>query len=184
MLDWSFTGHGAVGEDVPNLIIDSCTDGLMEMALLPELAESATDGYLRGLPDGGWTGSSDAVRTIIAACGAAKHSWFAPMIVGRAARSHWTVLLRPGHFGRCGSTSGYSTGRTHRRLGGGASLLGRWSASPGSCSATASGCLTTPEDPASAWSASVSVRLHWPPTSGCASSAEPSPPAVARWFVH
>ena len=55
---------------------------------LPEIAESATDGYLRGLRDGGWTGSSDAVRTTIAACGAAKYSWFAPMIVGRAARDH------------------------------------------------------------------------------------------------
>ena len=63
LLDWSFAGDGAVGEDVANLVIDSCTDGLMDAALPPENAESATDGYLRGLRDGGWTGSADAVRT-------------------------------------------------------------------------------------------------------------------------
>ena len=60
LFDWSFAGDGAVGEDVSNLIIDSCTDGLMDVALLPEIAETATDGYLRGLRDGGWTGSADA----------------------------------------------------------------------------------------------------------------------------
>jgi len=88
LLDWSFTGDGAVGEDAANLIIDSCADGLMDVALLPEIAASATDGYLRGLRDGGWTGSADTVRTTIAACGAAKYSWFAPAIAGRAARDH------------------------------------------------------------------------------------------------
>ena len=31
--------------------------------------EGATDGYLRGLGDGGWAGSSDAVRITLAACG-------------------------------------------------------------------------------------------------------------------
>jgi hypothetical protein len=48
----------------------------------------ATDGYLSGLRDGGWTGSPDAVRATVAACGAAKYSWFAPAIAGRAARDH------------------------------------------------------------------------------------------------
>jgi hypothetical protein len=86
LFDWSFTGNGAVGEDVSNLIIDSCADGLMDIALLPEIAETATDGYLEGLRDGGWGGSADAVRTAIAACGAAKYSWFAPAVAGRAAR--------------------------------------------------------------------------------------------------
>ncbi len=86
LLDWSFVGEGAVGEDVSNLILDSFTDGLMDMALLPELAETATDSYLRGLRDGGWTGSDDRVRAAIAACGAAKYSWLAPAILGRAVR--------------------------------------------------------------------------------------------------
>ena len=86
LLDWSFTGEGAVGEDVANLIIDCFADGLMDVALLPEVADAVTEGYLRGLADGGWAGSADAVRTAIAACGAAKYSWFGPAMAGHAAR--------------------------------------------------------------------------------------------------
>jgi hypothetical protein len=86
LLDWAFTGDGAIGEDVANLIVDSFTDGLMDVAKLPELAESATDGYLAGLRDGGWSGSPDTVRTAIAVCGAAKYSWFGPVIAARAIR--------------------------------------------------------------------------------------------------
>jgi hypothetical protein len=87
LLDWSFVGEGAVGEDLANLIVDSFTDGLMDMALLPELAEAAVDDYLAGLRDGGWAGSDDAVRTTVQACGAAKYSWFGPAMAVRAARS-------------------------------------------------------------------------------------------------
>lgn len=101
LLDWSFAGDGAVGEDIANLIIDSCTDGLMDVALLPEIAASATDGYLRGLRDGGWNGSADAVRATIAACGAAKYSWFAPMVAGRAARDH----IGPSSYGQDSSAA-------------------------------------------------------------------------------
>jgi hypothetical protein len=85
LLDWSFTGEGALGEDLANLIIDSFTDGLMDIARLPELAETAMDGYLAGLRDGGWTGSPDAVRTAVHASGAAKYSWFGPAMAARAA---------------------------------------------------------------------------------------------------
>jgi len=117
LLDWSFTGEGAVGEDVANLIIDSCTDGLMDAALLPEIAESATDGYVRGLRDGGWPGSSDAVRTAIAACGAAKYSWFAPAIAGRAARDH----IGPSSYGQDTSAAAAA-----RRVTGLVTLIADW----------------------------------------------------------
>jgi hypothetical protein len=96
LLDWSFTGDGAVGEDVANLIVDSFTDGLMDVALLPELAERATDGYIHGLRDGGWSGSADSVRTAIAAGGAAKYSWFAPAYITRAIRDE----LSPASYGQ------------------------------------------------------------------------------------
>jgi hypothetical protein len=86
LLDWAFVGEGALGEDIANLILDSFGDGLMDVSLLPELAESATDRYLEGLRDGGWSGSADAVRSAIAACGAAKYSWLGPARVGSAAR--------------------------------------------------------------------------------------------------
>jgi Phosphotransferase enzyme family len=86
LLDWAFTGAGAVGEDLANLVIDCFTDGLMDIARLPELAETAVDAYLAGLRAGGWAGSDDAVRTAIYASGAAKYSWFGPAMAVRAAR--------------------------------------------------------------------------------------------------
>jgi hypothetical protein len=96
LLDWAFAGEGAIGEDLSNLIVDSFTDGLMDAALLPELADAATESYLRGLHDGGWSGSPDAVRVATAACGAAKYSWFAPALVGRAVRDE----RRPTNYSR------------------------------------------------------------------------------------
>lgn len=86
LIDWAFTGDGALGEDIANLIIDSVTDGLIDAALLPEIAEAAVGGYLDGLRDGGWRGDPDLVRRAIAACGAAKYSWFGPAVLGRMIR--------------------------------------------------------------------------------------------------
>jgi hypothetical protein len=84
LFDWPFTGDGAVGEDAANLIIDSFTDGLMATALLADVAQTVTDGYLAGLRDAGWAGCHDSVRGAIAACGAAKHSWFGRAMARRA----------------------------------------------------------------------------------------------------
>jgi hypothetical protein len=86
LLDWAFAGEGTVGEDIANLVVDCFADGLMDVALLPEVAETVIDGYLGGLREGGWTGSDDAVRAAIHACGAAKYSWFGPAMAVRAAR--------------------------------------------------------------------------------------------------
>lgn len=82
-LDWAFVGEGAVGEDVGSLILHCFTDGLMPVELLPEVTDACIDGYLRGLADGGWSGSPDKVRTTIAASGAAKYSWIGPTLLGR-----------------------------------------------------------------------------------------------------
>ncbi|WP_245603487.1 hypothetical protein [Salinispora cortesiana] len=57
--------------------------GLMDPDLLPEIAASCLDGYLKGLRDGGWAGSEDAVRVAVGACDAAKFSWFGPAVLGR-----------------------------------------------------------------------------------------------------
>ncbi len=122
LFDWSFTGDGAVGEDVADLIIDSCTDGLMDVGLLLEIEQSAADCYLHGLREGGWTGSADAVRTTIAACGAAKYSWFAPAVAGRAARDR----ISQSSYGQDTSAAaapGGRAGHPDRRLGRGRSRL-------------------------------------------------------------
>ena len=84
LLDWAFAGEGAVGEDVGSLILHCFTDGLMPAALLPEVAETSTDRYLEGLRDGGWSGSEDRVRSVVAASGVAKYSWFGPAVLSRA----------------------------------------------------------------------------------------------------
>jgi hypothetical protein len=96
LFDWSFVGEGAIGEDAANLILDSCSDGLMDAALLSEITEAVTDGYLCGLRDAGWPGSADAARAAIAACGAAKYSWFGPWWVSRAIRDD----LGPSSYGQ------------------------------------------------------------------------------------
>jgi hypothetical protein len=119
LLDWAFTGDGAVGEDVANLIVDSCADGLMDVALLPDIAESATDRYLEGLRDGGWSGSDDAVRSAIAVCGAAKYSWLGPACLASAVRDE----LGPSSYGQ--DTSAVAR---MQRLSGVAALIAEWAA--------------------------------------------------------
>jgi hypothetical protein len=118
LLDWSFTGEGALGEDAANLIVDSVTDGLMDAALLPEIAAAVTDGYIAGLADGGWAGPPDSVRRAIAVCGAAKYSWFGPAVLSR--------VLRDGTFGHPQyGRDGNGTQALHRLLGL-VELLARW----------------------------------------------------------
>jgi hypothetical protein len=86
LLDWAFTGEGALGEDIANLIVDCFADGFVDIALLPEVEAATTDGYLRGLRDGGWRGKDDDVRRAIALTGAAKYAWLAPAMLTVAAR--------------------------------------------------------------------------------------------------
>jgi hypothetical protein len=78
LLDWAFVGEGGVGEDAANLIVDSVTDGLMDIGLLPEIAERVLDGYCSGV--------GNDVRAAVRAYGAAKYCWFAPALVAGAAR--------------------------------------------------------------------------------------------------
>jgi thiamine kinase-like enzyme len=86
LLDWSFVGPGAIGEDPANLIVDSLTDGHVPVSRLDEVEAAVTAGYLAGLAE---TDLDPAlVRRAIAITGAAKYCWFAP----RASRlvDRWT----------------------------------------------------------------------------------------------
>jgi hypothetical protein len=89
LIDWAFVGDGGIGEDPANLIIDSVTDGLMDIAELPHIVDAVTDGYIDGLVDGGWsgqTGSADEVRTAIMTFGVAKYSWIGAHAIATAVR--------------------------------------------------------------------------------------------------
>jgi hypothetical protein len=85
LLDWSFVGDGAVGEDVANLIADSVADALIDPALLPEIDREVTAAYLAGLRAGGWRGGDAVVRRAIEVTGAAKYCWLAPIMLERLA---------------------------------------------------------------------------------------------------
>jgi hypothetical protein len=117
LLDWSFVGEGAVGEDPANLIIDSVTDGLMDAALLPEIAEAVASGYIKGLADGGWRGSADDVRRAITTCAVVKYSWLGAHAVSTAIR---------GRARKASYNQDDSAQETLRRITGLAELLGDW----------------------------------------------------------
>ena len=119
LLDWAFTGEGAIGEDIANLIVDSFADGLMDPVLLPELAHSVTGRYIEGLRDGGWSGSADTVRSAIASCGAAKYSWLAPARARNAARDH---------MGQASYARDTSAAAVVSRLTGPVTLIAEWAA--------------------------------------------------------
>ncbi len=118
LVDWSFTGEGGIGEDIANLIVDSVADGLMDDALLPDITAAVTDEYIAGLRDGGWGGAPDTVRHAIAANGAAKYRWFAPLALGR--------VIRDGTFGHPQYGRDTSGESALRRLQGLVTLLADW----------------------------------------------------------
>ncbi|MER8219288.1 aminoglycoside phosphotransferase [Streptomyces sp. NPDC094143] len=62
LLDWAFTGDGALGEDLGNYLPDSVLDRVVPADDLPGLAKAAYDAYLQGLRMSGWRGDEHLVR--------------------------------------------------------------------------------------------------------------------------
>jgi hypothetical protein len=82
LIDWSFIGVGAVGEDAGNLVPDASFDHFVPAASLAELEEVVYAGYLRGLRDAGWTGDSRLVRLGMWSS-SVKYDWLAPFTLAQ-----------------------------------------------------------------------------------------------------
>jgi hypothetical protein len=85
LLDWSFVGDGALGEDPGNLIPDSVFDLFVPGERIAELDRTVTGEYLAGLSEAGWEGDPRLVRLAICASGV-KYHWLAAYMVRRAGR--------------------------------------------------------------------------------------------------
>jgi len=117
LLDWAFIGEGAVGEDPANLIVDSVTDGLMDAALLPGIVDAVTEGYRKGLAEGGAQVTADEVQAAIATCAVTKYFWICPHIVYGAVN---------GRTRKQSYNQDDSSAETLERLAGLAALLAQW----------------------------------------------------------
>jgi hypothetical protein len=85
-LDWAFTGDGALGEDVANLVPDSAFDLLVPHTRLRELAAACEAAYLAGLHAAGWDGDERLVALGIRAP-AIKYDWMAVLLLAEASRA-------------------------------------------------------------------------------------------------
>jgi len=83
LLDWAFIGDGALGEDIGNLVVDTFADGLVPVALLPEVTAAVTDGYLLGLRAAGGRVDPATVVRAMRASAAAKYSGFGQRMAAR-----------------------------------------------------------------------------------------------------
>lgn len=81
-LDWSFTGEGAVGEDISNLIPDAVLDLLVPANKIDELEARVMAGYLEGLVEAGWDGDPGLVELAVYAA-AVKYHWLTPIFLSR-----------------------------------------------------------------------------------------------------
>ncbi len=76
LIDWSFTGSGAVGEDVGNVVPDAAFDHFISARDLPHLEQVVFDGYLRGLRAAGWADDPRLVQLGMWSS-AVKYDWMA-----------------------------------------------------------------------------------------------------------
>jgi hypothetical protein len=67
LIDWSFAGIGAIGEDLIPLVGGSVGFLDAPVETIGELSETAMDGYIAGLGDAGWHGDTTAMRRLFPA---------------------------------------------------------------------------------------------------------------------
>jgi hypothetical protein len=86
LVDWSFVGEGALGEDVGNLVPDSVFDLFVPARKLPDLDREVFAGYVLGLREAGWEGDERLVRLGMCAS-AVKYEWLGPLMLQRASEA-------------------------------------------------------------------------------------------------
>lgn len=69
-IDWELIGHGAVGEEIGNLVPVSIIDFHVGADEAARLEDEVFEGYLDGLRDAGWRGDPEPVRLAYAATAA------------------------------------------------------------------------------------------------------------------
>lgn len=88
VLDWSFFGLGALGEDIGNLIPDAVFDMFLPAQSLPLLETILFDAYVAGLRESGWDGDIRLVRLGMWSS-AVKYDWLGPAtVIGAQAAEH------------------------------------------------------------------------------------------------
>jgi hypothetical protein len=95
LIDWSFVGIGALGEDPGNLVPDSVLDFHVRPEHIDDLYDAVRDGYLAGLRDAGWNGPAEIVDLAMSAAIAAKYAWFAPRMLRAAIERRELFNRRP-----------------------------------------------------------------------------------------
>lgn len=80
LLDWSFTGAGALGEDIANFVPDSFFDLSRPLGELDDLAAHAEEAYIEGAFEGGWDGDERWIRLGIRSAGV-KYHWLIGLLL-------------------------------------------------------------------------------------------------------
>jgi hypothetical protein len=83
LLDWSFVGDGAIGEDIGNLVPDASFDHFVAAEKLPDLESAVFAAYTEGLGAAGWNGDPRLVELGMCAS-AVKYDWLTPFMLGSA----------------------------------------------------------------------------------------------------
>jgi hypothetical protein len=82
VIDWSFAGDGAIGEDPGNLVPDAALDHFIAASDLPGLERAVFDGYLRGLRTAGWT-DDPRLAQLGMWSSAVKYDWLAALTLAQ-----------------------------------------------------------------------------------------------------
>ncbi len=86
VIDWSFAGDGAVGEDIGNLVPDAVFDHFVTADQMPRLEQVVYEGYLRGLRASGWADDPRLVKLGMWSS-AAKYDWLAPFTLAQVGQA-------------------------------------------------------------------------------------------------